>query len=96
MINAEIELVVLNRRAEQDSRGCTIYIWKNLQKGSLLDLTIVPGNLTANCVIQKVWDGSAMQYCTLFIWAHIFGHGNILVLDNENVNTIVNRPHSWK
>ena len=35
-----------------------------------------------------------MQYCALFFWAHVIGHGNSLVLDNKNVGAIGNRPHS--
>ena len=37
-----------------------------------------------------------MQYRALFVWAYAFGHGNILVLDNENTGVIGNRLHSWK
>ena len=37
-----------------------------------------------------------MQHCVFFVWAHVFGHGNSLVLDNENISVLGDRPHSWK
>ena len=37
-----------------------------------------------------------MQYRALFVWVYVFGHGNSLVLDNENIVAIGNRPRSWK
>ena len=37
-----------------------------------------------------------MQHRALFVWAHVFGHGNSLVLDDKNVGAIGNRPRSWK
>ena len=37
-----------------------------------------------------------MQHHALFVWAHVFGHGNSLVLDNENIGVLRNRPCYWK
>ena len=37
-----------------------------------------------------------MQGHGLFVWAHVFSHGNNLVLDNENIGAIGNRPYSRK
>ena len=45
---------------------------------------------------KKIWDGSAVQHRALFVWVHVWGSGNGLVLQNEMAGAIGNRPHSWK
>ena len=64
-------LIVLNGWSTHDGIGQQTFVWDKGQRGSVLDLAIVPEILSADMRVEKVWDFTKMQHHAIFIWAHV-------------------------
>lgn len=64
-------LIVLNGWSARDRIGQQKFVWDKGQRGSVLDLVIVPKTLSADMWVENVWDFTQMQHHAIFIWAHV-------------------------